>query len=191
MSRMIFAVLLAALALAVNAQQLPEDDAIDFPKCNPEDAAACNNHGNCLESGECECLMSNEGGVYSGISCQCGGTEEECTADSKSGCHWCTTVDPPVCVISTQVCHALSLPMTETGEGDESYRDTSTTFPGGYSNSESKSNSMYFFIGSVVAIAAFAWYFKLRGAGAPIEDDMPPLRQRTSASAFEMQGDGL
>lgn len=192
MSRMISALLLAALALAVHAQ-LPAEG--DFPKCSPEDTAACSGHGTCLADGECECHMNDEGGVYSGISCQCGGTEEECTADSSSGCHWCTTVNPPVCVISLDVCHALSLPEieTENGDGEQYDRDTSNGVPGGYSGSESKSNSMYFFVGSVLAIAAFAWYFKLRGAGAPIEDDMPPLRQRTSASGFEMHGeeDGL
>jgi hypothetical protein len=64
--------------------------------------------------------------------------------------------------------------------------------PGVSAASATHSNSLYFFIGSVLAIGAFAWYFKLRGVSAPIVDDMPPIRQRTSTSAFEMHGgDGL
>ncbi len=96
------------------------------------------------------------------------------------------------------MCHALSVATVdaETGEGALSGRGTLDGVPAvhGYdaANGTTKCNSVYFFIGSVLAIAAFAWYFKLRGVTARIEDDMPPIRQRTCSSAFEMHGaDGL
>ena len=190
MSRLLCAFLFLVLVLATKAE---EPDNPDFPKCSSSDENACSGHGKCLETGECECES-----MYTGISCQCGGTESECTADAKAGCTWCSTIEPAVCLISTEVCHALSLATVdaETGEGALSGRGTLDGVPAvpGYDSASgtTKSNSMYFFIGSVLAIAAFAWYFKLRGVAAPIEDDMPPIRQRTSSSAFEMHGgDGL
>jgi hypothetical protein len=110
-------------------------------------------------------------------------------ADAKAGCRWCSTTEPALCVISAEVCHALSLPMieSETGDGESSERSTYLSVPGEGSGGEA-SNGLYFFIGSILAIGAFAWYFKLRGVVAPIEDDMPPIRQRTSASSIEMHG---
>jgi hypothetical protein len=191
MSRLVY-VVVAVLVLAACAETEVENP--DFPKCNPSDENACNGHGSCMETGECECHATPELGVYTGIDCQCGGSESECTSDEKAGCHWCSTVEPAVCVISEEVCHALSLNMidteSETGDGESSEQSTYSSVSEGTA-SVATSNSMYFFIGSVLAIGAFAWYFKLRGVRAPIEDDIPAMRQRTSASAFEMHGDGL
>jgi hypothetical protein len=190
MSRVVYAILLAALVLTAAAE--PEPEAADFPKCDPSDASACSGHGKCLESGECECHSETSDAVYTGISCQCGGSESECTADAKAGCHWCSAAEPAICVISEEVCHAITMPMIDaaTGDGDQSQRSSYSGVPSDLSaGGGSKSNSMYFFIGSVLAIGAFAWYFKFRVVSAP-EDDMPPLRQRAS-SAFEMHGDGL
>jgi hypothetical protein len=186
MNSLIYAFLLAALVLASSAE---EPESPDYPKCSPSSENVCSGHGKCLESGECECDS-----MYTGISCQCGGTESECTADKAAGCVWCSSIEPAVCLISEEVCHALSLPMVdaETGEGSMTDMNTLNGVPGVSAASATHSNSLYFFIGSVLAIGAFAWYFKLRGVSAPIVDDMPPIRQRTSTSAFEMHGgDGL
>jgi hypothetical protein len=191
MTRMLFAFLLAVLVLAATAEETPENP--DFPKCDPSDANACSGHGKCLESGECECHSASDVGVYTGINCQCGGTESDCMADEKSGCRWCSTVEPAICVISEEVCHAITMPMvdTETGDGELSQRSTYSGVAGDAPTYSKSSNAVWFFIGSVLAIAAFAWYFKFRVVSAP-SDDMPPLRagQRAS-SAFEMHGDGL
>jgi hypothetical protein len=187
MKSLFYAFLFALLVLAASASaEEPENP--DFPKCNPSDENACGGHGKCLDTGECECES-----MYTGVSCQCGGTESECTADARSGCTWCSSIEPAVCLISEEVCHALSIPMAdaETGEGSLTDRSSVESINGDSGSSSTKSNSLYFFIGSVLAIGAFAWYFKLRGVSAPIVDDMPPFRQRTSNSAFEMQGDGL
>jgi hypothetical protein len=190
MTRPVCAFLFAALLLAA-AAETPENP--DFPKCDPSDPNACSGHGQCLESGECECHSASDVGVYTGINCQCGGTESDCTADEKSGCRWCSTVEPAICVISEEVCHAITMPMvnTETGDGDLSPRSTYSGLSGDASTYSKSSNAVWFFFGSILAIAAFAWYFKFRVVSTP-EDDMPPIRagQRAS-SAFEMHGDGL
>jgi hypothetical protein len=192
MNRMIYFIV-AVLVLVACAETEVENP--DFPKCDPSEENVCNGHGSCLETGECECNSTPELGVYTGINCQCGGSESECTSDEKAGCYWCSTVEPAVCLISEEVCHALSLNLVDTesevGDGEPSEQSTQKSVLDGTATAATTSNGMYFFIGSVLAIGAFAWYFNIRGVRAPIQDDIPAMRQHTSASAFEMHGDGL